>query len=165
MKLVILSGPTGAGKNTIAELVAQQRGRCAGIDFDVLRNMFLKPHLTPWDGDAGHRQNVLGVDHACMLASSLLANGYDCIILDVLSDETASLYKERLSHHDPVIVQLLPTYDEILRRNRTRPPRLTDEELEMVYQGQLEFSMFDERIDNTGLSPQEAADRILAMIA
>lgn len=164
MKLVILSGPTGTGKNTIAELVAQQRDRCAVIDFDVLRNMFRKPHLTPWDGDAGHRQNVLGVDHACMLASSLLANGYDCIILDVLSDATASLYKEKLSHHDPVIVQLLPTYDEILRRNRTRPPRLTDEELEMVYQGQLEFSIFDERIDNTDLSPPEAADHILALI-
>lgn len=160
MKLIILCGPTGTGKNTIAELVAHQRRRCAIVDFDVLRNMFRKPHLTPWDGEAGNRQNLLGIEHASMLASSLIGNGYDCIILDVLSDETARAYREQLSQFDPVIIHLLPTYDEIIRRNRTRPPRLTEQELETIYKKQCDFSGFDFQIDNTQLPPEVVAQRI-----
>ena len=162
---MILNGPTGTGKNTIAEIVAQRRDRCAIIDYDVLRNMFRKPHLTPWDGEAGHRQNVLGLQHACMLAKSFLTNDYDCLVLDVLSDETAGLYRDILKDHNPQLIHLLPSFEEIVRRNGTRPPRLTDEELRMVYEGQTQLRVFDTRIDNTHLSPDEVAHAILQLMA
>jgi chloramphenicol 3-O-phosphotransferase len=165
MNLMILNGPTGTGKNTIAEIVAQGRDRCAIIDYDVLRNMFRKPHLTPWEGEAGHRQNVLGLEHACILAKSFLMNGYDCLILDVLSDETAGLYRELLKEYNPQLIHLLPSFEEIVRRNGTRPPRLTDEDLKMVYDGQRQLRAFDTQIDNTHLSPEEVADAVLQLMA
>lgn len=163
-RLLVLNGPTGTGKNTIAGIVAQRRERCAVIDYDDLRNMFRKPHLTPWDGEAGRRQNLLGLEHACALARSFLANGYDCLILDVLSDETATAYREGLADLGPRLVHLLPTWEEIVRRNGTRPPRLTDEHLRMVYEGQERLSVFDERIDTTDLAPEDVADRIVGMM-
>lgn len=164
MRLIILNGPTGAGKNTVAGIVARRRERCAVIDYDDLRNQFRKPHLTPWDGQAGRRQNILGLEHASMLAKSFLANGYDCIILDVLNDETATLYRDLLREHGPVLVHLLPAWDEIVRRNRTRPPRLTDDELWMVYEGQTRLAVYDERIDTTDMSPDETADCVLTLM-
>ena len=160
MSLIVLNGPTGTGKNTIAEIVAQRRDRCAVIDYDDLRNMFRKPHLTPWDGEAGKRQNILGLEHASMLARSFVANGYDCIILDVLSDETATLYRELLADLEPTLIHLLPTWEEIVRRNGTRPPRLTRDELRMVYDGQDALTVFDVRIDNSDLAPEEVAARV-----
>jgi chloramphenicol 3-O-phosphotransferase len=144
MRLVILNGPTGTGKNTVSEIVARRRDRCAVIDYDDLRNQFRTPHLTPWDGEA--------------------ANGYDCIILDVLDDESASLYRELLAGHDPVLVHLLPTWEEIVRRNGTRPPRLTDAELRIVYEGQERLSVYDRRIDTTDMSPEETASRVLELM-
>lgn len=75
--------------------------------------MFRKPHLTPWEGEAGHRQNVLGVEHACMLAKSFLSNDYDCLVLDVLSDETAGLYRGLLKEYNPQLIHLLPTFEEM----------------------------------------------------
>lgn len=126
--------------------------------------MFRKPHLTPWDGEAGHRQNVLGLEHACMLAKSFLANGYDCIILDVLNDETAGLYRELLDAHRPMLVHLLPEWEEIVRRNATRPPRLTADELRMVYEGQARLTVYDRRIDNTGMSPEDVADAVVQLM-
>lgn len=126
--------------------------------------MFRKPHLTPWEGEAGRRQNVLGLEHACMLAKSFLTNDYDCIILDVLNDETADLYKEKLKEFDPQLIQLLPSFDEILRRNGTRPRRLTDDELQMVYDGQVQLNIYDNRIDNSNLSPEEVASQVLQLI-
>lgn len=165
MRVIVLNGPTGTGKNTISEIVAGRRERCAVIDYDDLRNMFRKPHLTPWDGEAGRRQNILGLEHACTLARSFVANGYDCIILDVLGNETARLYKELLADLEPTLVHLLPTWEEIVRRNGTRPPRLTDDELRMVYEGQAALSVYDVRIDNTDLSPEEVVERVLEVMA
>lgn len=164
MSLVILNGPTGTGKNTVAGIIARRRERCAVIDYDDLRNQFRTPHLTPWDGEAGRRQNILGLEHACMLAKSFVANGYDCLILDVLNDETATLYRELLAGHDPVLVHLLPTWEEIVWRNETRPPRLTDAELRMVYEGQERLSVYDVRIDTTDMTPEETAEHVLALM-
>jgi hypothetical protein len=76
-----------------------------------------------------------------MLAKSYLANEFDCVVLDVLSDETASLYKQQLREFHPRRVLLLPSFEEIVRRNGTRPPRLTDEHLHMVYQGQTQLKV------------------------
>lgn len=160
MSLIILNGPTGTGKNTISALIAKQRTNCAVIDFDVLRNMFAHPHKTPWDGEEGHKQQLLGVEHACLLAKSFLQNGFDVIILDVLSNETAKIYKERLSEFAPLLVLLLPTFAEIKNRNLTRPPRLTAAELEMVYQQQTQLTVFDHKIDNSLLSAEEVAAQL-----
>ncbi len=164
MNLVILNGPIGTCKNTVAELIAKQRDRCAIIDYDVLRNMFRRPHLAPWEGTPGRRQNVLGLEHACMLAKNFLDNAYDCIVLDVLSDETARLYKERLREFNPRLVLLLPTFEEMVRRNGTRPPRLTDEQLHMVYKGQTQLNVYDDRIDNSQLSPDEVVAAVLKLM-
>lgn len=165
MNLIILNGPTGSGKNTISEIIAQNRNRCAVIDYDVLRNMFRKPHKTPWDGEAGYKQNILGLEHACMLAKSFLGNNYDCIILDVLNDETANLYKEKLKEYNLKLVFLLPSHEEIISRNKLRPPRLRDEELEMVCKQQQNLKVYDEKIDNSNLSPEEVANQVLQLMS
>lgn len=165
MNLLILNGPTGTGKNTISEIIAKNRNRCAVIDYDVLRNMFRKPHKTPWDGEAGYKQNILGLEQACILAKSFLDNDYDCIILDVLYDETANLYKEKLKEYNPKLVFLLPNYQEIIRRNKSRPARLKDEELDMVYKQQENLKVYDIKIDNSNLSAEEVANKVLQLMS
>lgn len=164
MNLIILNGPTGTGKNTIAEIVAHKRNRCAVIDYDVLRNMFRNPHLAPWNGEAGKVQNVLGLEHACKLARSFIEHGYDCLILDVLNDETAGLYREKLKEYKPKLVLLLPTFEEMQRRNKTRPPRLTEDELKMVYDQQTKLTVFDKKIDNSHVTANEIASEIIKLM-
>ena len=70
--IVILSGPTRAGKNTVAGELAQQIPRCAIVDVDVLRSMVFRPHKAPWDGEEGRFQQHLGVKNACRLARSVI---------------------------------------------------------------------------------------------
>ncbi len=45
--MLILSGPTAAGKNTVGRVLAQRRRRCAVVDFDAVRAMFVQPHRAP----------------------------------------------------------------------------------------------------------------------
>lgn len=162
MSLLILTAAAGAGKNTIASIYANMRERCAVIDVDVVRWMVLKPHVAPWRGEEGRRQHHLGVKNTCALAQNFLDEGFEVVVLDVLSDEIAQLYKAALASAAPRIVLLMPTFAEIVKRNRERKETsLTDEEIANVYQSQLDLRTFDSKIDNTRLSAKEVA-RMLA---
>lgn len=157
MKTLILTGPPATGKNTIAAAFAQQQERCAVIDVDLVRAMLAKPHLAPWEGDEGQKQHHLGVEHACLLARSFLAHEYTVIIHDILSNDTAAIYRRELHATAPEIVLLLPTLEEIQRRNTLRPPRLTAEEILLLYSWQETLTDYDHRIDNSTLAPEVVA--------
>ena len=164
MGALILTGPPGAGKNSVAAAYAKLRERCAVIDVDLVRWMVLQPHRAPWDGEAGMAQQRLGVRHACMLARSFVHEDYDVLIHDVLSDETAKLYRSELAGLNPRIVLLMPSLEEVERRNSTRGPRLRADEIRMLYEGQMNLRCFDHKIDNSALSPQEVAEQLLRFI-
>ena len=161
MSVLILNGPTGTGKNTIAEILSKKRGRCVVIDVDLLRLMVKNPHKAPWQDEEGKHQQLLGGSNACLLTKEFIKNDFSVIILDVLSYETAKFYKDNLNEFEPKLVLLLPTWEEIVRRNKTRERRLTDEELKMVYQQQTELKTYDKKIDNTKLSAEEVAEKLV----
>ena len=160
MRVIILTGPPGAGKNTVAQIIAKGRSKCAVIDVDLVRWMILQPHMAPWEGNAGKKQQMLGVRNACLLANNFLNEAYEVIILDVLTTDTAKLYKIQLQKNNVKIILLLPTYEEILRRNTLRPPRLKEDEVKMLYDQQKRFTEYDEIVDNTNLSSEETAQKV-----
>ncbi|MBI2845718.1 MAG: AAA family ATPase [Chloroflexi bacterium] len=161
--MLILTGPSGAGKNTVAVELAKQSSRCAVIDVDVVRWMVLQPHKAPWEGEEGKAQQRLGVKNACALARNFINAGFDVIILDVLSDDTARLYKEELKAIGPKIVLLLPTLNEINRRNTNRETRLKPEEVKALYYQQQNLTEYDLKIDNSHLTAQELARQLMSM--
>lgn len=158
MNSLILTGPAAAGKNTIASLLAKKRDKCAIIDVDAIRWMYRHPHKAPWEGEAGKQQQKLGVENAILLAINFARHDIDTVILDVLVEETAKIYRERLP--EAKIILLMPTYDEAQERFRRRQPTITQNEFQIVYQWQEALTIFDEKIDNTTLSPEEAADKL-----
>ena len=129
----------------------------------MVRWMVLKPHMAPWDGDEGEAQQRLGVQNACLLAKSFANASFDVIILDLLTNETAKLYAEDLKEYALKIFLLLPTFDEIQRRNALRGKRITDDEVEMLYDWQKQLSVYDVRIDNSNLSAEAAAAQVATM--
>lgn len=163
MTVLILTGPPGAGKNTIAAAFAHRQERCAVIDVDVVRWMVLQPHKAPWEGEEGRRQQLLGVRNACGLARTFQAHAFPVVIHDVLSTETARLYREELRDHALRIVSLLPSFAEIVRRNALRSPRLTRGEIDALYQTQAAFADYDYQINTTNLAPEEVAARLAAL--
>lgn len=160
--MLLLSGPTAAGKNTVAQQIARQRERCAIVDFDAVRAMFVHPHLAPWDGEAGAAQLLLGVEQVCGLAHGFARAGWDVIVLDVVSETTAPLYRRLLAPLSPLLVQLLPDFTELTRRFEERGPVLSPGEFRAVYAEQVAFEGYNLRIDNTALSAEAAAAQIVA---
>lgn len=60
--MLLLTGPTAAGKNTIGQLLSKYYSHCAIVDFDVINQMFAHPHYAPWQGEKGRQQKQLGID-------------------------------------------------------------------------------------------------------
>lgn len=162
--MLILTGPTAAGKNTVGTLLAKQRERCAVVDFDAVRAMFVQPHCPPWEGEEGKAQLLLGTHLVCLLAERFARAGWEVIILDVVTEETAPLYRQLLAEFKPTIVQLLPAWPELQRRFYRRGPVLTDAQLARVYAEQCAFTQYDVRIDNTGFSPDNVVEQIANMV-
>ncbi len=158
--MLIISGPTASGKNTVGHILALQRERCAVVDFDLVRKMFVKPHQPPWAGEEGKGQQFLGVKQVCSLAENFGKAGWEVIILDVLSTETVKIYWQLLSQNNLRIVQLLPTFEELNQRFYQRGACLTDNELKMVYDQQSDYTNYDLRIDNTFINPDEVTKLI-----
>ena len=156
--MIVLTGPAAAGKNTIGHLYATQFcERGAVIDGDLVRWMLRKPHIAPWEGTEGLAQHRLGVRHACMLAKSFADEGFDVIVLDVVWSDLGQLYRQELAGYPSLIVRLMPSWDEVLKRLHERPPTITDAEARWTYDMQINLQDFDHSIDNTHMSAEDVA--------
>lgn len=163
MTILILTGPPASGKNSAAPVIARQRARCAVIDVDQVRWMLVQPHTAPWDGEEGIRQCRLGVENACLLATRFADEGCDVIVLDFIWDYTIGIYRQQLARFEPIVVQLMPTLPEILRRNHMRG-WLPAHEVEMLYAQMEAFEEYDEKIDNSDLAVEALAALLIRVM-
>ncbi len=167
--IILLSGPSAAGKNTIAAAIARLRPPTAVIDVDSLRAMLANPHHAPWEGEAGREQQLLGVDMAAGLSNYLGLNGWEAVILDVVSPETEAHYR-RLLDAAPFVVVLAPPWEELERRaaeraNREGGQRLTADERRMIFDAQADYARHRPAVDPAGREPEDVAREILALFA
>jgi chloramphenicol 3-O-phosphotransferase len=160
VSIVVLTGGPGAGKSTIARAVAPLRNRCAVIEVDDLRQMLVKPHVAPWDGVEGRRQQRLGVANAAAVAIAFADDGCDVVVADVLTNATAALYRTALSPRAIMIVHLRVPLAMAQERALTRHYTLTGRELLDLHNAQGMFGDFDMRIDTSATSVPGAARAI-----
>ncbi len=160
MSILILTGPAGAGKNTVATILARKKSKCAVIDVDAVRHMIVQPHHAPWSGNEGKEQVRLGIKNACMMAKNFLAENFDVVILDVVTDWSLNLYKEYFQGKIFKVALLLPSLEEVKKRNQSREYRLEEKRVLELYDQQSKFSSFDTKIDNTKTTPETVAEEL-----
>jgi 2-phosphoglycerate kinase len=92
-RIILLFGPSGTGKTTLARLLAGSLPRCACIEIDVLRYMIVGGLVAHSAGSSPsqapeeyRRQCWLGVTNAVRLAEGFAAAGFSSVI-EGLEDE------------------------------------------------------------------------------
>jgi cytidylate kinase len=71
--LLIVTGPPGSGKSTVARLLAERFERCALVQGDLFFGFVVRGYIDPWL-PASHEQNVV-VTEAAATASGRFPKG------------------------------------------------------------------------------------------
>ncbi len=122
-QIIILSGPPGAGKTSVAEALCERFDRMVHIEVDDLRHAVKAGHRRPWETDRqAEEQRLLAVRNACAIARESIALRYAVVISDVVTAEAVPQYREALAHvgADVHLVTLLPSLEVALGRDAAR---------------------------------------------
>ena len=128
--LVLTAGPA-AGKTPTGRRLAEGRARAAFVDVDDVRQLVVAGAEPLWGGEEGVAQHRLAALNACLLARSFVRHRFDVVIADVLTPQTASVYRSQLP--DCLLVHLVVPLAEAQRRAALRRRWLTDEEFRKLH--------------------------------
>ncbi len=169
--LLILTGPPGAGKTTVAPLVAEHFSPSVVIEGDALWANVVRGFIDPWKA-AAHEQNRVLVRASIAAATTLVRGGYATILsghlgpwfLDELADDLRTIGA-------PVVyVVIRPTIDDCLARcvERQSNPRhagaLSDvAAIRDLYEGYSDLGAYEDHVvDTSTLDAGGAATRIVS---
>lgn len=121
-QLVLLAGPAGAGKSTLAKAWCATRAVAAHVQLDSVRELIVSG-LVDAREDSHPRQPELwrtAVSATCALATSFAERGIDVVVDDVLEPNAAPLWSPLLRGLPARLVVILPSLDTVLDRGRSR---------------------------------------------
>lgn len=171
-QIILLSGPPGAGKSSVAEALCERFDRMLLVEVDDLRHMVRAGYRHPWIADhQALEQLELGSRNAAAIALQAIATRYSVVVADIITTQAAAWYQDALAATlVPIeLVTLLPTLDETLRRDAARQHSLPQRAQALHQQlsaevaaGTLPGSVLDTSEDRT---PAATADRVQDIIA
>ena len=121
--LFVVSGTQGAGKSTVAQILARRFDPGAWVSADQLQKMIVSggrwPAADAYSGTA-ERQLRLRLKHACLLGQSFVSNGITAVIDDIVIGSRLDELLDHLAGERFVFVMLTPRLDVVRERERGR---------------------------------------------
>ena len=127
--ILLLAGPAGAGKSTVARLWCGTRGTAAHVQLDHVNELIVAGRVDPREVHHPHRarQRVASVAATCALVRAYAESGIDVAVDDVLPpDDATNEWLPRLSGLPMRLVVLLPSVETCLARGVGRGKDVPD---------------------------------------
>jgi predicted kinase len=168
---LVVTGPPGAGKTTVAPLVARRADPSVCLESDwfwtTIANGFIAPHRAE-----AHLQNAAVVQALSSAASVLAANGFTVVLEGIIGPWFLPLVRAECARNDvPLSYAVLrPSRDVALHRATSRvgeervaghPALIDPEVINQMWDAFADLGDLEPLVvDNSGLSATEAADLV-----
>lgn len=163
--LIILSGPPGAGKSTVAEILAKKFPRSVQFSNDTIRHFIKNGYVAPWESSEESKiQLKLADDISKVVVEKYIDSGYTVVLDGVFFDEDVNEYQKLF--HDIHSFILLPPIEILKERDDTREKdRRVPHRVEPSH---INFSSKEHKLlqvlDNSNQTPEETADLIFSKL-
>ena len=117
--IIVVSGMQGAGKTTVAQLIACQFPLCAHIETDELTKLVVSGRRWPEQramSDEAALQLRLRLHNACLLARSFVEAGFSAVIDDIIMGLRMDDLLMEMAEHPFYFVMLMPSFEVVVRR-------------------------------------------------
>jgi predicted kinase len=127
--LFVISGMQGAGKSTVADLLARRFERGVHVSADALQRMIVSGAEWPAEramSAEAERQLRLRLRNMCALGASFYDAGFTAVLDDIVIGERVAHLQEDLAGRPFTFVMLTPRIDVVKERELGRGTRLFD---------------------------------------
>lgn len=162
--IFLINGTQGAGKSTVARVLAKRFDRGACIDADDLLRLVVSgavPLEPPLSAEA-ERQLRLRARIASQLADTFFEAGFTVVVAEILAGRLDH-FRAEIRNRPLLLVNLAPSLDVVKRRNEERPNKNVFEPWSPILDRAIRETMSGVGLwlDNSAQSPEETVGEIL----